>query len=82
MKTANEKAKNNTKIFMERGPGLYRDMSLWVVARDRKQKMVLLGGLGACGVGEMWFEDNGDYAQDPEYEAAPELDCGFGTREP
>jgi len=45
----------------------------WIVARDRKKGKVLLGGLGAMGVGQMWaIREENCYHNDPGFEDAPE----------
>ncbi len=41
------------------GGKLSYDKTIFVVARDRGAKRVLLGGLGGMGVGQMWFEEEG-----------------------
>ncbi len=57
---------------MERGPGLYKDMTSFVVAKDTKNKKLLLGGLGGMGMGEMWVnlcdgdENRSGFAEAPE----------------
>ena len=44
-----------------------------VIARDRTNKRILLGGLGSLGIGSMWFDDDGTrYAGLLGYESAPE----------
>lgn len=71
----------NVAEFMELGPGLRTSTRVWVVARDRERGRVLLGGLGAMGVGEMWFVDADRYVNYVGYDDAPEGDSrgGFGT---
>jgi hypothetical protein len=79
-----EKAKqNNLDVFLEQGPRLSYRYKTWVVARDRKDGWVLLGGLGGLGVGEMWSKEVEDHKNYPGYEDAPERSSvgGFG-REP
>lgn len=73
---AAEKAAQNMAEFMEHGPGLRITTSTWTVARDRTQKKVLRGGLGAMGVGQMWFDETDaekwQWTDEPEWETAPE----------
>ena len=51
-----------------------------VEARDRVNGYVLLRGLGAMGVGQMWFKEEPRHADYPGYGDAPERDSagGFG----
>jgi hypothetical protein len=44
----------------------------FVVARDRANNRVLVGGLGVVGVGEMWFNDEGKHSDYRGYDSAPE----------
>lgn len=67
-------AANNAAIIDERGPGLYYDMSIYVVARRPSTGEVLLGGLGALGVGRMWMTDSDDYQRYPGYAEAEIVD--------
>lgn len=55
-KTVEDAQKNNFDVFMERGPGLDSRYQSFVVAKDLKNKKILLGGLGGMGIGEMWFD--------------------------
>lgn len=77
-----EKLQNeNLSNFMENGPGLRTSYKSWVVARDRKKKRVLLGGLGSMGCGEMWFTDQPRYADYEGYKNAPDRKSWmFGDR--
>lgn len=43
----------------------------FVVARDPDAGMVLLGGLGAQGVGQMWFKEEPKHREREGYDAAP-----------
>lgn len=38
-----------------------------LIARDRKNKRHLLGGLGALGAGEMWFDDHSGGEDEAEH---------------
>ena len=55
-------------------PWFFRDSAgIYVIARDRARKHTLLGGLGAMGVGQMWFPDEPDAATRwKNWETAPE----------
>lgn len=44
----------------------------FVIARDRQMNRVKRGGLGAFGVGEMWFDVEERDKLDPNFETAPE----------
>lgn len=46
----------------------------WIIAKNSKNKRVLLGGLGSIGVGQMWFEEHPDFAKHAGYAEAPERD--------
>jgi len=59
-----------------REPGLrHGDLpTTFIVARDRKKKMVLRGGLGFMGVGQMWSKE-GAYDQTlAGFDSAPEVE--------
>lgn len=58
---------------MEQGPRLSTRYSTWVVARDRSKGMVLVGGLGGLGVGEMWFREEARHSEYEGYGEAPEM---------
>lgn len=72
---------NNIETVMREGPGLRYSQQTVVLARDRVNGLVLLGGLGGMGVGRMWFMDGPQYVDYLGYADAPELDStgGFGT---
>jgi hypothetical protein len=74
-KTTEQVQAGNLRAFMEDGPRLSRRYGMFVVARDRQQGMVLLGGLGAVGVGQMWRPDDGSDKDYPGYDDAPEQTC-------
>ncbi len=74
---------NNFKVFMERGPGLSSLYRSYVDARDRARGVVLLGGLGGCGVGKMWFRDDGGFSNHVGYvdaEEVPYRDIAIGEK--
>jgi hypothetical protein len=75
--------RNNAAVFMERGLGLDARYQTWIAARDRARNRVLLGGLGAMGVGQMWVEERDSHREYPGYDDAPEEDSwmGFGAPE-
>lgn len=70
----------NVAKVMADGPRARYDMNIWVVARDRVDGWVKLGGLGAMGVGEMWEPDGPEMLRYAGYEEAPEQSSigGFG----
>jgi hypothetical protein len=75
-RTPDEIQTENNRISMEKGPGLRYSYGTYVVAKDSKTKRVLLGGLGAMGVGQMWFSNaSGSYNDRPGYAEAPEQDA-------
>ncbi len=53
----------------------------FVVARDRAKKRVLLGGLGALGVGEMWFDEDKDSPSTPGFHEAPHREAQTAEQE-
>ena len=55
--------------------GLTYKLRSYVIARDRPAKMMLLGGLGAMGVGTMWSVEDKYHATDENWESAPEERC-------
>ena len=73
---------HNLDEFMEHGPGLRFTTRDWIVKRC-PDGHVLLGGLGAMGVGQMWSHDRVEptvhddgsrtpaYSEDPTYAEAP-----------
>ena len=72
-KTVKEVQKENHDHFMEGGPRLSYGYGIYVVAKDLKAGRVLHGGLGAMGLGEMWFDlDLSHDSQLPGWEEAPE----------
>lgn len=62
---------DNLAEFMEHGPGLRLSTRTWVLARDPEKKQVQLGGLGAFGVGRMWFLDDPSMSLKLGYDDAP-----------
>ena len=67
-----ECTKHNARLLRQDGPRLRYGYSIYVIARDREKKLVLLGGLGGMGTGEMWVADTPQEATRPGYEDAPE----------
>lgn len=63
----------NIKDVLENGPGLKYSRNTWIEARDRYQGYVLVGGLGAMGVGQMWFKEDEGHKSYEGYEDAPEF---------
>jgi hypothetical protein len=62
---------HNLRQFMTRGPGIRSTNHRWIVARDPDRRMVLVGGLGGIGVGEMWVEEKEHHRSDLTYADAP-----------
>ncbi len=84
MNKKTEKLQNeNLSIFLEKGPGLRYSYNTWIVAKDSTWGRVLIGGLGALGVGEMWVEEREEHKEYPGYAEAPKKDSTmkFGTPE-
>lgn len=73
--TARDVARKNAQNFLEYGPGLRYSTGTFVVARDRKCKRVLTGGLGGMGVGQMWGSQCSTDREKPGYRHAPEMEC-------
>lgn len=73
-KTTQQAAEENMAAFLEKGPGIRATTSIYVVQKDTVNKLVLLGGLGGMGVGQMWSEytDPSQYADYPGWEDAPD----------
>ena len=77
-KTPAQKHAANLADFFENGPGLRSNRSTWIVAKNTPKKMVLKGGLGAMGVGQMWMTATSSDQDSVEYAVAPEVT--FWTR--
>lgn len=60
----------NLQHFLIYGPGLSTCYDAFVVARDTTKKRILLGGLGACGVGQMWMGEEERHKDYSGYEEA------------
>lgn len=54
---------------------------IFVLARDRKRRRVLCGGLGALGVGRMWF-DEAECQRHEGFNTAPEMSESEGVIPP
>ena len=83
MKSIEQKREENEREFLEKGPGLRYSTNTWIEAKDTQKGYHLTGGLGALGVGKMWFKTDDEIKQNPEYIKAPEMSCagGFGVSE-
>lgn len=65
----------NFEKFLEDGPRLRADYNVWVEAKDTEHGMVLLGGLGGCGVGNMWVPLTERHKEYLGFTEAPEVEC-------
>ena len=54
-------------------PRLHYGLKSFIIAKDTKNKKILLGGLGAMGIGIMWFNIDGDEKKEG-FNEAPERD--------
>jgi hypothetical protein len=61
--------------------GIRYGQPTWIVARDPERGYVLRGGMGALGVGEMWFKEIPEHKELPGYADADirSSEGGFGT---
>ena len=73
MKSVVELQTENFETFLADGPRLSYKYHTWCVAKDSTKKKVLLGGLGGCGVGEMWFDMEDRHTEYPGFNEAPEI---------
>lgn len=74
------RAEHNMAEFMEKGPGLRWSTQTWVIAKDSTVRKVLVGGLGAMGVGRMWAESYDLHEEnDPTFVDAPEVSWAVST---
>lgn len=75
-KTTEEAQAENVADFIENGPGLRYGRNTWIVARDPKRGVILIGGLGGMGIGEMWFAENESHRDEIGYSEAKIIDTG------
>ena len=68
MKIVDKLQMENFEKFLEDGPRLRYDYNVFIVAKREGQ--VLLGGLGSCGVGEMWVDEEARHKDYPGYTEA------------
>jgi hypothetical protein len=61
---------DNFADFLIRGPGLRRSYGTYIVARCPSKNQILIGRLGAMGVGEMWFEETERHRDYSGYDTA------------
>lgn len=65
--------RRNLQRVLERGePSLSHDCETVIVARDSARDCVLVGGMGALGVGRMWVEREARHNSYPGISTAPE----------
>lgn len=63
----------NRQHFFENYGENSEDYEHFIVARDRQQHKVLIGGIGAVGVGQVWYDDSSDEkSMLPGWEYAPD----------
>jgi len=67
----------NLAQFMKRGPALSRTYRLYIVAKDTAREGVLIGGMGSCGVGQMWLKKAEFHENYAGWDEAPEQECTF-----
>ena len=70
MKTISELIAQNVKAVLDHGPRIRR-YNTPVLARDPVNHCILLGGLGAMGVGQMWVDEEPGHKAYPGYNEAP-----------
>ena len=63
----------NFQMFLKDGPRLRYDYNTFIIARDDEARMVLIGGLGGAGVGQMWFGLEDRHKDYPGFEDAPQV---------
>lgn len=68
---AGEAIQHNANVYLAGGARLTTDYIVYVLARDPANGRILLGGLGAFGVGQMWFDELERHRQYSGYEHAP-----------
>ena len=71
-KTIRELEEENAKVLVNGGPRLSWRYQVWIIARDRMNKRVLIGGLGSMGIGEMWFNEESRHRAYIGYDEAPD----------
>lgn len=73
MSADDEVRRHNIGVFMEDGPRLSWRYQTAYVAKDTKRNRVMVGGLGAMGIGRMWVE-HGDHDPPLDEIDVPEVD--------
>jgi len=68
-----ERVAASNKDFIDNGPRLWRYRQTYIVGRCREHRMVLTGGLGSMGVGQMWGIEGPCSESDPTFADAPEV---------
>lgn len=61
----------NAHDLEQNGPRNWYGRQTWIAGKSADGDRVLLGGLGAMGVGQMWFDATPLRRQDATYEQAP-----------
>ena len=62
---------HNLDVLMDQGPRMTTRYVTYVVARDPKAGQILLGGVGGCGVGHMWTDEEPYHKDYVGYDIAP-----------
>lgn len=76
-KTIAQKQAENMAFFLEHGPRLRIGANTWIIAKSADGRFVKIGGLGSCGIGEMWDRADDDHLADPEWAEAPIMECDY-----
>jgi len=51
---------HNMALMMRDGPRLRTNYHQWIIARDREVGKVVIGGIGAMGIGAVWSSEEGN----------------------
>lgn len=77
--TVEEVVAHNLQVTIDQGPCLSYRYQKFVVARDPAKGLILIGGLGGLGVGQMWSSESERHKALPGYDEAPVSDAGEGS---
>lgn len=73
VETPAEKLAHNVADVLKHGPRLAYSRKTWISAVSPDGAHVLLNGLGAMGVGQMWVRTSDEIRQNEEYDKAPRI---------